>query len=181
MKVLAFAGSNSRNSINLSLVKYTVSQFLSDKNVEILDINDYEMPIYGMDREESEGVPRSAFQLAQKIDNSDLLIMSLAEHNGAYSAAFKNIFDWLSRVPDRTTWGDKPIFLMASSPGPRGGASVLEIAEKRFPFNGGKIIGTFSFPSFQHNFNSEEGIVNVELRNQLENKISEMKLNGFVS
>ena len=89
MKILAFAASNHSNSINKQLVSYISSKF-EGHDVEVLDINDYEMPIYSIDREVSGGVPKLAEDFAAKIDGVDLLIISLAEYNGSYSTAFKN-------------------------------------------------------------------------------------------
>ena len=174
MKILGFAGSNSSASINKKLVRFVSSYFI-DQDVEILDLNDYEMPIYSMDRERDDGIPLLAYNFAQKIDSCDLLIVSLAENNSAYSAAFKNIFDWVSRITERKVFGLKPMLLMATSPGPRGGASVLEIAKARFPRSGAELIDTFSLPDFYENFNDAKGIVNLELRLQLENKIKLVK------
>lgn len=169
MKILAFAGSNSRNSINKKLVEYAVS-LLPNYEIELVDIHDYEMPIFSVDRFEVNGVPDLGYKFAGKIDQADTLIISLAEHNGAYSAAFKNLFDWVSFISNRTVFNDKAVFLMATSPGPRGGKTVLEIAEKRFPFNGGKVVGTFSLPKFEENFKDGK-IVNEELNNELMEKL----------
>ncbi len=174
MKILGFAGSNSSESINRKLVRY-VSSYFSEHEVEVLDLNDYEMPIYSMDRERDDGIPLLAYAFAQKIDECDLLIVSLAENNSAYSAAFKNIFDWVSRIPQRKVFGEKPMLLMATSPGPRGGASVLELAKARFPRNGAEITDTFSLPAFYENFDDAKGIVSIELRLQLESKIKSVK------
>lgn len=174
MKILGFAGSNSSASINKKLVKH-VASFFAGHDIEILDLNDYEMPIYKMDREKENGIPQLAFDFAQKIDASDLLIVSLAENNGAYSAAFKNIFDWVSRIPIRKAFGDIPMLLMATSPGPRGGASVLEIAKGRMPRSGGIVLETFSLPNFYENFDVAKGITNGEFRLQLESKIETVK------
>ena len=44
MKILAFAASNSRNSINKSLINYAAT-LLSQHDVEVLDINDYSKPM----------------------------------------------------------------------------------------------------------------------------------------
>ncbi|GAA4827928.1 NAD(P)H-dependent oxidoreductase [Algivirga pacifica] len=176
MKILAFAGSNSSTSINRQLVTYTSSLF-SEHEVELLDLNDFEMPIYKADREEESGVPQPAYTLAEKVDHSDMILLSLAEHNGAYSAAFKNVFDWLSRVPERKAFGDKKIFLMATSPGARGGASVLEMAQKRFPYNGGHVIATFSLPNFYDNF-KEGTIVDEQLKEQLIELVDQIKREG---
>lgn len=166
MKILAFAASNSSQSINKKLIQYTTTLF-QNHEVETIDINDYEMPIYSSDRQIANGIPALASQLGQKIDASDLIVISFAEHNGAYSTAFKNIFDWLSVMKDRKTWGEKNMFLMATSPGPRGAIGVLEMAEKRFPFNGGHVVATFSLPSFSANFKEGDGIILEEKKQEL--------------
>tara|TARA_B110000093_G_C12936023_1_gene395757 strand:+ start:51 stop:251 length:201 start_codon:yes stop_codon:yes gene_type:complete len=56
---------------------------------------------------------------------------------------------------------------MSTSPGGRGGATVLEIARGRFPYMGGNIVSTFSLPSFNDNF-KDESFVNKELKTQLD-------------
>src|SRR5690606_12845149 len=149
-KIIAFAGSSSKNSINKKLVTY-VSSLFEKVEVEILDLNDYELPLYSIDREKELGKPELVTKFLQKISEADLIILSLAEHNGNFSVAFKNIFDWSSR------WGikvfqQKPMLLMATSNGARGGKSVLEIAEKRFPFDGAEIKAVFSLAKFSENF-----------------------------
>lgn len=170
MKILAFAGSNSRNSINKKLVTWVAEQAESAQTT-ILDLNDFEMPIYSVDRQAAQGIPKEAYDFARHIDEADLLLISLAEHNGAYTTAFKNIYDWVSRIPGRSAFGDKPILLMATSPGKRGGSSVLSIAEKRFPYNGGKVICTFSLPNFKDNFESGKGITRDCYRDEILKKI----------
>lgn len=175
MKVLAFAGSNSKTSINRQLVEFTASYF-DESEVEILDLNDYEMPLYGIDKELEEGIPALAFDFSKKIEQVDLILISLAEHNGAYTVAFKNIFDWVSRIPKTPVFQDKNVFLMATSHGPRGGSTVLEIAKNRFPFNGGIVVDTFSLPSFGETFTPGKGITNDTLEEELANKIAKIKL-----
>lgn len=175
MKILAFAGSNSSTSINKKLVENIAKNF-DGNEIEILNLNDFEMPIYSSDREAKDGVPKLAYDFAEKIDNSDFLIISLAEHNGAYSTAFKNIFDWVSRIPGRPHFGDKPIFLMATAPGKMGGSTVLGIAEKRFPYNGAKVVETFSLPFFYESFDVEKGITDEVKKQELLDKIGKIKL-----
>jgi chromate reductase len=96
-------------------------------------------------------------------------VISLAEHNGSYTAAFKNAFDWLSRI-DQNVWKKKPMLLLSASPGQRGGASVLETAKVSFPFLGGNVIESFPFPSFYDNF-KEGSISNPELKQLVGEKI----------
>jgi chromate reductase, NAD(P)H dehydrogenase (quinone) len=164
-KILAFAGSNSKNSINKQLVTYTTSLF--DKaEVQLLDLNDYEMPLYSIDKENENGIPSLAQDFYAKIGNADLLVLSLAEHNGAYSTAFKNIFDWTSRINGKNFQGKK-MLLMATSPGARGGSSVLEMAKDRFPRHDADLVAVFSLPNFNDNFDVEKGITNADLKKEL--------------
>ncbi len=160
-KVIAFGASNSQSSINQQLAIWAANQ-LKDVDVEVIDLNDYEMPIYSIDRENEGGIPELAKQLKARIQASDGIVISLAEHNGCFSAAFKNIIDWVSRI-ERSLWSGKAVFLMATSPGPRGGAGVLELAAKSFPYQGAKVAGTFSLPGFHQHFAIDEGIKDAEL------------------
>lgn len=171
-KIIAFAGSNSKQSINKQLATYA-SSLVENILVEVLDLNNFDLPVYGVDYEMEHGIPENAKVFLEKIESSDGIILSLAEHNGAYSTAFKNIFDWMSRVNGKL-WSKKPMLLMATSPGARGGASVLEIAKGRFPYMGGNIVADFSLPSFNDNF-SEGKIVDNTLQNDLLNKVTKFK------
>ncbi|WP_027126879.1 NADPH-dependent FMN reductase [Gelidibacter mesophilus] len=148
--IIAFAGSNSLKSINKQLAIYAAS-LVEDAEITILDLNDFELPLFGVDLEKQIGAPDNVRKFLDYIRNSDGIILSLAEHNGAYSAAFKNLFDWLSRSEKKTFMG-KPILLMATSGGGRGGASVLAMAHSRFPYHDAKIAAEFSLPLFADKF-----------------------------
>jgi len=160
-KILAFGASSSKKSINKQLANYAASQ-LENVAVTAIDLNDFEMPIFSVDREEESGSPEAAQKFKKLVNECDGITISLAEHNGSYTAAFKNILDWASRI-DKKTWSDKPIFLMATSPGGRGGQTVLGLAKTYFPYMGGKVVATFSLPGFYDNFSGNEGIKNEEL------------------
>lgn len=164
-KILVFAGSSSKSSINKQLAVYAAQQF-QNAELDILDLNDYEMPLFSVDKEKENGIHNLAHDFYNKIGSADLIVLSLAEHNGAYSSAFKNILDWASRINNKT-FQQKPMLLLATSPGARGGATVLDIASKRFPFQGAEVKGTFSLPTFFENFDAVHGIINPELKNQL--------------
>ena len=154
MKIIAFAGSPSKKSINKKLVTYAAGLF-KDATVEVLDLNDYEMPLYSVDKELIIGQHPYAKEFLEKLASADMLVVSLAENNGNYSAAFKNLFDWCSRI-DKNVFQEKPMLLMATSPGGRGGASVLEIAKNAFPRYSATVKGTFSLPLFNENFDTKK-------------------------
>ena len=44
-------------------------------------------------------IAETAKDFAEKLDAADLVVISLAADNGAYTAAFKNILDRVYRVP----------------------------------------------------------------------------------
>ncbi|SFA68803.1 NAD(P)H-dependent FMN reductase [Poseidonocella pacifica] len=177
-KVLVFAGSNSTQSINQKLAIHAseVLKETSDMPVEIdvLDLNDYEMPIYSPERQ-AEGIPQLAYEFQAKIAASDALIISLAEYNGSYAAAFKNIFDWCSRI-DKTVFQQKPMLLMATSPGPNGARNVHGAAMSGFPFYGGNIVSNFQFGPFGKHFDVETGsLSSPDLRTELLSAVEELQ------
>lgn len=162
--ILTFGASSSSASINHKLALYTAQQ-MDDVNITALDLNDFEMPIYSMDKEKAHGIPDLAGEFKARIAAADAIIISFAEHNGSYSAAFKNILDWVSRLEGKV-WLDKPMLLLATSPGGRGGQTVLQNAVTYFPFMGGDVAANFSLPSFYQNFTDDEGVTDATLKEE---------------
>ncbi|KJF91778.1 NADPH-dependent oxidoreductase [Photobacterium leiognathi] len=166
MKLLAFAATNSQQSINRALVTYAASQVNADE-VEILDLNDFEMAIYSIDRENASGIPEQAQLFFDKIGQADAILISFAEHNGTYTAAYKNIFDWASRI-NQKFYQQKPVLMLATSPGPGGAKNVLDTAVTSAPFFDANVVGSLSIPSFYENFDLEkQTLINEELNSQL--------------
>ncbi|NRA25433.1 MAG: NAD(P)H-dependent oxidoreductase [Oleispira sp.] len=155
MKLLAFAASNSRASINKSLVIYA-SSLVENAEVDLIDLNDYEMPIYSSDRENESGIPQLAQNFYDKISQADAVMISFAEHNGSYTAAYKNLFDWASRI-DMKVYQNKPMVLLATSPGPGGAASVLAAAKGSAPYFGMDVRADLSIGKFYDEFDMEKG------------------------
>lgn len=173
MKIIAFAGSPSKKSINKKLATYASSLFVNAE-IEVLDLNDFQMPLFSVDIEAEIGQHPLAKAFLGKIATADILVVSLAENNGNYSAAFKNTVDWCSRINGKI-FQDKPMLLMATSPGARGGASVLEIAKNNFPRFATEIKAVFSLPSFNDNFDVESNVIsNPELDSQLKSIIKNL-------
>ncbi|GLR73608.1 NADPH-dependent FMN reductase [Aliivibrio sifiae] len=167
MKVLALAASSSSTSINKQLATYAAG-LVANAEVEVLDLNDFEMPIFSEDKEKELGHPELAKCFFQKIGEADAIVISYAEHNGSYAAAFKNVFDWTSRI-DMKVYQGKSVVMLATSPGPGGAATVLAAATGSAPYFAAEVKGSLSVPSFYDNFDMEKG----ELCN--ENLISQLK------
>ena len=171
MKVLTFAASSSSKSINKTLASYAAS-LVKGAEVEVLDINDYEMPLFSEDKEAILGQPKEAKAFYEKITEADALIISFAEHNGSYTAAYKNLFDWVSRI-ERNIFQGKSVVYLATSPGPGGAKNVLASAVDSAPFFGAELKGSLSVPSFNDNFDTEKQCLsNQALDNELRQLVS---------
>ena len=167
--VLAIGGSNSRNSINRTFASYT-AHLLENVEVIVADLNDYELPLYSPDLEQEMGIPSNALAFDELLQSSDGIVLSMAEHNGLHAAVFKNLWDWVSRI-DVKVWKNKPMLLMAASPGGRGGANVLRVTKDLIPHFGGNVIAEFSLPKFHENF-QEGKLVNVDLDRSLTEQVA---------
>ena len=166
MKLVAFAASSSRASINKQLVTYAAN-LVANADIELLDINDYEMPLFSADRELELGQPELAKSFLAKIAAADALLISFAEHNMSFTAAWKNLYDWCSRIEPKVYQG-KPVVMLSTSPGGRGGANVLEAALVSAPRFGAEIRGSLAIPSFHENFDVDSGeLTNAELQAKL--------------
>ena len=167
MKLLAFAASNSSQSINRQLVDYALGLLQGGEidgvdpdalEVTTLDLNDFEMPIYSLDRQEADGIPQEAHDFYDTIGAADALLISFAEHNGSYTVAFKNVFDWASRI-DMRVYHDKPIVMLSTSPGGGGGGFVLRTAGHLAGYFGNEVLASLAIPRFGENFDTEAGAV----------------------
>lgn len=172
MKILAFAGSTSSTSINKELVKFVLKSF-QQHEINLIDLNDFSMPVFSVDLEKK-GFPNQAHDFLNQIKECDVIICSLAEHNRSYSAAFKNIFDWASRINVKV-FQNKPMLLMSTSPGEYGGGNVMNTAKTFFPQFAADVKETFSLSKFYENFDLESGIINPELLKELNEKIENFK------
>lgn len=173
MKLVAFAASNSTTSMNKALATYAASK-VDGAELEILDLNDFELPIFSPERENELGQPALAVEFSQKLANADAIIVSFAEHNGNYTAAYKNLIDWCTRI-DRKVYQDKPLLMMAASPGGRGGQSVLELAQSQQPRFGGNLKATFSLPNFNDNFDRDSAkITDPDLEEALSEAVAKL-------
>ncbi|WP_027418535.1 NADPH-dependent FMN reductase [Crocinitomix catalasitica] len=162
-KILAFSGSNSSQSINSSLVKYTLS--LVESETKYVNLIDFDFPLFSVDLENEIKQPKGVKDLLTIINLYDKIIISTPEHNGSIPAFFKNILDWLSRSGVKYLDG-KDILLMSTSTGKGAAVKAAEYAEKLLKYAGGNIQANYSLPEFNKNFTLQD------------NKISDEELNA---
>ena len=154
-KIVAFSGSLSRNSINRKLVEL-VGLKITDHEVHYVNLADLPLPLYSSQTENELGQPENANELYQLFGQADGFIVSVPEYNSSIPAGFKNMVDWLSRNPEKVFRG-KPVLLMSTSPGGRGGRGALDHLEAVMPYWGADLVGVFSLPKFGENY-SDQGL-----------------------
>ena len=184
MKILALAASTNSQSINKRLLAHAIDiakgEIVQDAEIGLLDLNDFEMLLYSADRERSGGIPEPAHCFHQQIKGSDALLFSFAEHNGSYTAAFKNLFDWTSRIEKvagvSNVYHGKPMVLLSTSPGPKGGGNVLEFVKRTAPFFGGDVRSALSVPAFHQAFDLETGqLISPEMQAALRDTLATLQ------
>ena len=169
-KILAFSGSMSSVSINHQLIEF-MSGLIDKADVQVIRLTDFEAPLYSAEIESQEGIPDGVTKLKLEFDKADGFILSTPEFNSSIPGGLKNTMDWLSRT-DGKIFQEKPVLLIAASPGGRGGSSVLNHLSSIIPFWGAKLVGPFSFPRFHQNL--VDGEMNAELNASLEMHIGEL-------
>ena len=154
-KIIAFAGSNSSNSINQTLIK-SVANLVTKAEVEVINLMDYPAIIFSLDEETNNGFPETMVDLKNKLAEADGYIISTPEHNGSLPAFFKNAIDWLSRQ-SRSVLNDNPTVFLSASPGGRGGKSALShLVNIMMPHQGAKVIGSHALRSFNDKVKDNE-------------------------
>ena len=118
MKVLVFAGSLRRDSVNKKLAREAARVLVEHSlaRAEFVDLRDYPMPLYDGDREQNEGLPDEVVKLGARIAEADALIVATPEYNGSISSVLKSALDWISRIKPVPIAG-KHLVLLSASPG----------------------------------------------------------------
>lgn len=133
MKILTFAGSLRKASLNKMVCHNVVNYIQENKlaEIEFVDLQPLQIPLYDGDFEASQGIPEQVMKLCAKIKQVDALIISSPENNGSIAAVLKNTLDWISREKVVSIAG-KHILLCAASPGALGG--IRGLWHSRVPF-----------------------------------------------
>jgi len=126
-KLLAFAGSARKHSLNKKLLKIAAAGAeAAGAEVTLIDLVDFEMPIFNQDLESEQGMPGKAGEFKKLMTAHDGFLIASPEYNGAFSPLLKNTIDWASRSesdnePPLVAYRGKTAAIMATSPGGLGG------------------------------------------------------------
>lgn len=89
-------------------------------SVEILDLREYDFPIFNEKLKHQSNPSEKAVEFSEKIKSSKGIILVTPEYNGGYPASLKNAIDLLY-----DEWRHKPVAIATVSAGPFGGSQVL--------------------------------------------------------
>lgn len=169
--IVAFSGSNYSQSINQQLIRM-VADMIHGVEIKLVNLQDYPAVVYGQDEEEKNGFPETMVEFRKIIQSADGFMISSPEHNGSIPAAFKNTIDWLSRMGGKV-FNHKPAVFLSTSPGPRGGASVLAHLLNIMPYQGAELVGGHSVGSFYDKVENNE-LVEGEDKKRIEELIQQL-------
>lgn len=146
-KILAFAGSTRKDSLNKKILKISVDAARhAGALVTWLDLADIPMPLYDGDLEEAKGIPGNSLKFRELLKLHQGFLIATPEYNSSISGVLKNAIDWASRpIPDEANlicFKGKIAALMSASPGALGG--IRGLAEARSILSN---IGTIVLPT----------------------------------
>ncbi len=129
-KIIAFAGSTRKGSINQKLVTAAAEMARAHgAEVTVVDLKDYELPLFNEDLEAAEGAPENATKLFKLMKSHDGLLLGCPEYNGSITPLLKNTIDWISRPregePRMAAYVGKVCTLLSASEGSLGGMRGL--------------------------------------------------------
>lgn len=159
MSVLAICGSPSSTSINRRLLHAALSVLPEGTAVDEVWVRELDLPMYSPDHEQEHGFPADALALRKRLEAASVVVLASPEHNGSMPAMLKNAIDWLSRTPREGRFFARPVALLSTSPGGRGGATNLGALSSVMPHWGAEVLGSFSLPSFRSAWDVEAGAV----------------------
>lgn len=130
VRILAFAGSARDGSFNKKLIRIAADGARdAGAKVTLLDLRDYEMPIYDGDLEEGSGLPENAVRLRGIFAEHDGLLIAAPEYNSSITPLLKNVIDWVSRPAGDDAMlkyiAGKTAALVSTAPGALGGLRGL--------------------------------------------------------
>ena len=184
-KILAFAGSTRTESFNKKLVKIAADGAReAGVDVTIIDLRDFQMPLYDADLENQKGLPPSAIKLKQLMLSHDGFLISSPEYNSSISGVLKNAIDWASRQGDDEVslacFKEKVAGLMSASTGVLGGLRGLVHVRAILENIGVMVIPTqIAIPKAHEEFDPNGNLKDLHKAQQVKNvgsKVSELLL-----
>jgi chromate reductase len=180
-KILAFAASTRTNSLNRKLILLGAEELKkAGAEVTLIQLEDFELPIYDGDVEENVGVPENGKKLKALLRSHDGFLIASPEYNSAISPLLKNVIDWASRVteesePPLCAYRGKVVGLLSVSPGAFGGLRGLMTVRSIFGNIGSIVIpDQLAVPKAHEAFDTEGRLKDPALQKGLHRVTTEL-------
>jgi len=129
-RILAFSGSARRGSLNGRFLALAVAAAReAGGEVTLVDLKDFELPLYNGDLEDAQGLPGNAAKLIGLIAAHDALLVASPEYNSMITPLLKNTVDWCTRGETNPFEG-RVAAVISASPGIYGGVRSLQLAQQ---------------------------------------------------
>jgi chromate reductase, NAD(P)H dehydrogenase (quinone) len=175
-KIIAFAGSNRKGSINrIALELAAEGARTAGAEVEVIDLKDYALPLYDAEWHQAHGVPAAAAALRAKIIGAQGLLIASPEYNSSITPLLKNTIDWLSQSVaegvgqggGRVPFEGKITGVMSASAGGFGGIRALPHVAGIFSNLGAFVLPILAIPGGDKVLNADGSVGNERAATQL--------------
>lgn len=179
-KVLAFAGSARRESLNKKLARAAAEHAMhAGLDVTWIDLRDYPMPLYDGDLEAEQGIPANARKLRELIDNHQGLIVVSPEYNSFITPLMKNTLDWISRrdgdVDGLASFRNKVALVMSASPGGFGGMRSLALIRQLLSHLGVTVLpDQLALPRAHEAFDEQGALKDEQMKKRLDGMVQRL-------
>jgi chromate reductase len=174
IKILGFAGSLRRHSLNKALLQAAVR--LAPKNV-IIETFDLEgIPPFNQDLETQP--PQKVKEFTAKIKEADAILIATPEYNYSIPGVLKNAIDWASRPYTDNAFDGKPVAMMGASTGMLGTARAQYHLRQSFvllnmhPTNRPEVFVPYAQEKFDENGNLKDEKTQQQIAKLIENLVA---------
>lgn len=181
-KVLAFAGSARRDSLNKQLARAAADRAQhAGLDVTWIDLRDYPMPLYDGDLEAEQGIPENARKLRALLDEHQGLIVVSPEYNSFITPLMKNTLDWISRrdggIDGLASFRNKVALVMSASPGGFGGMRSLALIRQLLSHLGVTVLpDQLALPRAHEAFDDKGALKDEQMQKRLDGMVKRLAM-----
>jgi NAD(P)H-dependent FMN reductase len=156
MKTIAIISASVRTGRSSDRVALFFQRYIQENklaNVELLDLHQYQFPVFDERLKFQKNPLPQAVQFSNKIKSADGVIIVTPEYNGGYPASLKNVIDLLVEE-----WKRKPVAISTVSAGAFAGMQVITSLQfSLWKIQAFTVPAFFPVPKVSETFN-EQGI-----------------------
>jgi NAD(P)H-dependent FMN reductase len=147
--------------VALYFQKYLIQNKIA--SVEILDLMEYDFPIFNEKLSLQKNPTKSVLDFADKINTADGIIIVTPEYNGGYPASLKNAIDLLYNE-----WHHKPIAISTVSSGDFGGSQAIMLLQfSLWKIKAFTVPALFPVPNIEKKFDEKGNSLHQEITDKL--------------